>query len=183
MADTQRTRAALLALMADNSTGQVSAQDLRDFVVTVMPESFQFATDFWVQPQPGFLTTDKTGKGAIEYSQTAGTDMTFGAVLYKNSAGYWCTADCAVSAKSPVGAMAMDSYTSNDTDVQVMRRGLVYDSAWSVRWSEEVGRPVYLMSGLVGSISTQLQTSVLVVGYIEAYGYLRFDPTWAVVGV
>lgn len=36
MADTRRTRAELLASLADNSTGDISAQDLRDFLVTIM---------------------------------------------------------------------------------------------------------------------------------------------------
>lgn len=35
MSDTARTEAALLALYADNSTGDISAQDLRDLVATV----------------------------------------------------------------------------------------------------------------------------------------------------
>jgi hypothetical protein len=35
MADTQRTVAALLTLFADNTSGEISAQDLRDFVVSV----------------------------------------------------------------------------------------------------------------------------------------------------
>jgi hypothetical protein len=34
MADTIRTRAAILALFADNFTGEISPQDLRDFVVS-----------------------------------------------------------------------------------------------------------------------------------------------------
>jgi len=36
MVDTVRTKAALLALFADNTTGDISPQDLRDFLVTVM---------------------------------------------------------------------------------------------------------------------------------------------------
>ena len=36
MADTLRTRAQLLALLADNITGEISAQDLRDMLVSVM---------------------------------------------------------------------------------------------------------------------------------------------------
>ena len=36
MADTRRLRSALLALFADNSIGDISAQDLRDYVVTNM---------------------------------------------------------------------------------------------------------------------------------------------------
>jgi hypothetical protein len=35
MADTQRTLAALLALLADNITGDISPQDIRDFLVSV----------------------------------------------------------------------------------------------------------------------------------------------------
>jgi hypothetical protein len=35
MPDTARTRAALLELFADNTRGNISAQDLRDFVVSV----------------------------------------------------------------------------------------------------------------------------------------------------
>lgn len=35
MPDTPRTQAQLLSLFADNTTGQISAQDLRDFVVSV----------------------------------------------------------------------------------------------------------------------------------------------------
>lgn len=38
MADTQRTRAAILALLADNATGDISAQDLRDTVVSALPD-------------------------------------------------------------------------------------------------------------------------------------------------
>jgi hypothetical protein len=37
MADTQRTLAALQTLLADNTAGDISAQDLRDFLVTVHP--------------------------------------------------------------------------------------------------------------------------------------------------
>ena len=36
MADTRRTLTEILALFADNSTAQISAQDLRDFVVSVL---------------------------------------------------------------------------------------------------------------------------------------------------
>ena len=58
MADTQRTRAELLALMADNVTGQVSCQDLRDFMVTVMESEFANPGDFWRQPDSQFITAE-----------------------------------------------------------------------------------------------------------------------------
>lgn len=37
MADTPRTLSALQALLADNTTGDISAQDIRDFLVSVYP--------------------------------------------------------------------------------------------------------------------------------------------------
>ena len=37
MADTARTKTALAALFADNSTGNISPQDLRDFLETMHP--------------------------------------------------------------------------------------------------------------------------------------------------
>ena len=49
MADTQRNRSAILTLFADNVTGQISPQDLRDFVVTVMEAEFAYTGDFWKQ--------------------------------------------------------------------------------------------------------------------------------------
>ena len=38
MADTQRTSAAILAILADNATGDISAQDMRDTFVTTSPD-------------------------------------------------------------------------------------------------------------------------------------------------
>ena len=37
MADVFRTRAELLSLLADNTTGEISAQDLRDLVMSIVP--------------------------------------------------------------------------------------------------------------------------------------------------
>lgn len=44
MADTARTTAALLALLADNSTGDISAQDLRDMLATLLDHGEQSLT-------------------------------------------------------------------------------------------------------------------------------------------
>jgi len=180
MADVQRTRAAILALFADNVTGQISAQDLRDFMVTLMNTEFANEGDFWAQPSPNYVVTDKTGRGWMEYSQTAGEALNFGNVLYKTSVGFWKRADVNASTTLPGIAMAMDSYASNATTVQVLRLGVVYNSAWSVRWSEKIGKRIFLMSGLPGSLSDQLQVSVQVLGLYETNGVLRFDPSWAV---
>ena len=73
MSDTQRTRAALLSLAADNTTGQFSLQDMRDFMVTVMEEEFTNPGDFWAKPNPKNTTTDKTARGWKIYSQYIGS--------------------------------------------------------------------------------------------------------------
>ncbi len=39
MADTKRTLAALQALLADNATGDIDPADIRDFLISVHPES------------------------------------------------------------------------------------------------------------------------------------------------
>ena len=110
MADTQRARSAILALFADNVTGQISAQDLRDFVVTIMetPE-FTYAGDFFNGPFTGGITTDKTTRGHHIYSQTMHSDYSasFGMPLaYNQTSGTWIPADLSNSANNPVRPVA-----------------------------------------------------------------------------
>jgi hypothetical protein len=204
MADTQRTRAEILALFADNVTGQISAQDSRDFIVTVMETDFQFAGDFYTEPKPAFTTTDKTGRGWIDYSQVAGSTLSFGDALhYLGVSGVWRPAHANTSARNPCTGIALDSYASNATNVQVLRRGLLYDSSLSATWSGQCGKPIYLASASVGEYSyTPNTTSVCglvtnvysnpgpVIGMYEGAstgaaagsGHFRFNPMWFVTG-
>lgn len=192
MADTQRTRAAILALFADNVTGQISAQDLRDFVVTCMESEFANPGDFWAMPQAKFITTDKTAKGWIMYSQYMGSDVSFMNVLFlEKSTGYWMRANVSASAETGILGMAMDSYASGVSTAQVLMEGIVYNSTFCTTWSRMIGRPIYLQSGAPGSISVTTTTnSVLVVGWImpsdnhggSAIGKFYFKPEWAVKG-
>lgn len=193
MADTQKTRAEILTIMADNTTGQISPQDQRDMVVTIMEEEFANPGDFWKQPDPANMTTDKTIKGWIDYSQLAGEDLSFGNVLYLHASNVWKKAMVSDSTENPAMGVAGNSYTSNDSQCQILRRGLVYDSGLSARFSGFIGRPIYLMShGSYGSISVTITTnSVAVVGVIEAdtigsgitSSKWRFDPDgWAIKG-
>ncbi len=190
MADTQRTRAALLALMADNVTGNVSAQDFRDFIVTVMDAEFVNPGDYWRQPIPDQVTTDKTGRGWMDYSQVAGSALSFMDALYLVASNEWRRADVADSTTMPVIGIAMDSYASDATNLQVLRGGIIYDSALSARFSGQIGRFVYLASGDAGSVSVTLTAnSNLVLGVVEPNGIgsvvsgkWRFDPEWAVKG-
>jgi len=201
MADTQRTRAQLLALMADNVTGQISAQDFRDFMVTVMENEFVNAGDFWNEPLHTAITTDKTTRGWHVYSQTMHSDYSasFGKPLaYNQVSGTWWPADLSNSACNPAWGIAADSYASGATDVKILRRGIIYDSGLS-GLSEMVGKPVYLNSAVTSTValfSTDVGTSDStkgILGYVEGstvttnsvYKW-RFAPEmggWAVTGV
>lgn len=189
MADVQRTRAAILALFADNVTGQISAQDLRDFIVTVMESDFVNPGDFWAQPTVANHTTDKTVKGWVQYSQLIRDAVSFGKVMYMTNLSGWAPADVAASTthKGVLG-VAANSYAANESQAQILRQGLVYDSGLSARFSGSIGAFLYLQSALLGSISVTIGTSVRLVGYVEqsangdaTSGHWRFAPVWGVV--
>jgi hypothetical protein len=191
MADTPRTRAALLALMADNTTGQISAQDFRDFMVTVMDADFAYVGDFWTEPRSGPQSTmsDKTVKGWVEYSQLMLSDCSFGRVCYLTPSG-WAPASALGSTANQLLAVAADSYAAAYSQAHMLRRGLIYDSALSARVSGFVGRYMVLVSGYPGSVSVTFNTgSNRIVGMVElsawsdvTSGKWRFDPSWAVAG-
>ena len=191
MADTQRTRAQILTLFADNVTGNISAQDLRDFVVTMMEEEFVNPGDFWAEPNVKITITDKSARGWKLYSQYVGSDCSFMNVLFMEaSTGYWMRADVADSTMNGYVGLAMDSYTSDTSTAIILMRGMVYNSDFSTTFSELHGRPVYLASGVVGSITTTVTTSIYILGWIvhsddhggSAIGKWYFNPNWAVLG-
>lgn len=190
MSDTQRTRAQLLALFADNVTGEISAQDLRDFLVTVMEPEFANAGDFWKQPETRQTPTDGTARGWKDYSQVMNSACSFANVLKLDSDGGWVRADVANSNLTGVIGLAMDSYASNASTAVILRRGVVNNSAWSTLFSGYIGRPIYLDSGVPGSVSMGITAnSALIIGWVEAsddggvaIGKFRFDPEWAVRG-
>lgn len=184
MADTQRTRAAILALMADNTTGQISAQDLRDFVVTIMELEFAYAGDFWAQPAAANLTAEGV-RGWMEYSQVMDSAVSFGEVIYKTVSGTWKRADCADSDENFVLALAAADIASDGSGT-ILRKGLIYKSALSGICSDYIGRPIYLDSGVPGSFAgpASTPTSAKIVGQIEDDDsvVIRFDPEWSVTG-
>jgi len=190
MADVQKTRAQVLALFADNVTGQISAQDLRDWVVTMMETEFAYAGDFWKQPGTRETTTDATCRGWKDYSQVMNSACSFMNVLALDSDGGWVRADVADSTLNGITGLAVDSYASNASDAVVLRRGMVYYSLWSAMLSNYIGRPIYLDSGVPGSMSIGITTnSQYIVGWVEASddagtasGKWRFDPQWSIKG-
>ena len=191
MADIQRTRAQLLDLFADNVTGQISAQDFRDFMVTIMEPEFVNPGDFWAEPRTRDITTDQSARGWIQYSQTVGSDCSFMNVMFLNASNNWQKANVSESTHNGFLGLAMDSYTSGDATAQILMRGIVYNSSFSTVFSGKIGRPVYLESSIDGSISAGITTnSAYIVGWIlgsdggeSASGKWYFNPSpWAVKG-
>lgn len=86
MADTQRTISALLALLADNTTGEISAQDVRDLVATMRASHGELALtvagtvsitvqDDWTEVSAGTWALsgyehefDSPGSGRLRYT-------------------------------------------------------------------------------------------------------------------
>jgi hypothetical protein len=185
MADTQRTRAEILTLFADNTTGEISAQDLRDFVVTIMEATeFILAGDFWREPDIAGVSADGV-RGWIEPSQLIHSGCSFGNLMFKTSANTWRPYDNTDSlANGPALGVAADSYASGVSTAQILRRGLVYHSLFSASFAAAFGKPVFAASaGSVGSITQSETTFAHVIGYIEndATGIWRFDPDWSIV--
>ncbi len=182
MADTQRTRAAILALFADNVTGQISPQDARDMIVTIMEAEFINPGDFWRQPDAQYLTAEGV-KGWIDYSQLISEAVSFGNVLERGPSGQWTLASgiigSAVSDRPMTLGVAAASYLASVFG-NVLRRGLVYHSAFSASFDGRIGYPLYLCStgaeGAPGSITTDSMTSAIVVGFIEPEQSTCLDP-------
>lgn len=86
--------------------------------------------------------------------------------------------------------MACNSYLAAESQAIILRDGIVFLSNWSGLFSGFVGRPVYLASGVAGSIAVVKPTNAQVVGFIEpadvgsttSLGKWRFKPAWDVVG-
>jgi len=198
MADTQRTRAALLALFADNVTGQISPQDLRDFAVTIMNSEFANVGDFWKQPEGTYITADRSVRGDVLYSQLISEACSFGDILARGPSGAWTLAS-AIGLGAPgysdivMLGMAGDSYLASVATGTVLRKGLAKCAACSVQWSEGIGRVMYLDSGAAGKTSVwsgALPSVTMAVGYPDMEGsdfttkgtdVFRFDPSWTII--
>lgn len=194
MPDVQRTRAALIALFATNTTGDISAQDLRDFLVTVMEPEFANPGDFFSQPKPANLTSDRTYRGWMDYSQVILSDCSMGELLYLAGSCTWGIARQSASTCMPVAGMACASYLAAESQAIILREGVIGISQWSATLAGSIGRPVYMASAAVGSINiTTIKPTAYptVIGFVEpaeigstgTLGKFRFRPDWAVTGV
>ncbi len=196
MPDTPTNRADLIVLFGDNVTGQISASDLRNFLVTALPSEFLGAYDFWNTPTPDNITTDLTTRGTHLYSQIAGVNhsLSFGKIYCLTSTNTWSTAIASTSANNFILGVATESYASGATNVKMLLKGIVYDSSLATRLSGYIGLPLYLFSATSCSMSvTNADNHSRIVGYvlpagvgsIQCKGKFWFDPTigtWAVSG-
>ena len=174
MSDTQRTRSALQVLFADNVTGGVSPQDLRDFLVTVMQPEFVNESDFWNEPLPDQVTTDRTTRGYHWYSQVLSEDVSMGAIVYLNSNNAWSKANGSVAAiDQRVLGVATESYLEDATNFKVLRRGIIYNSVAAEvnRLTGYIGHNLFLMSAVDGSMDVADNNSTsCVIGYVLPAG-------------
>jgi hypothetical protein len=194
MADTQRTRAALIALFADNVTGQISAQDLRDFLVTVMEEEFAYAGDFWKQPSARKISTDRTAKGWIDYSQQIASTCSYGNIMQMDGSGAWQLASFNGNSLLVTAlGVALESYTQGVSTGQILRRGIFVQSLKKDFFAGSMGKPFFLLSGTAGSMTRDgwNQSVTVCLGYPETMqsGHVstntvthvfRFEPGWGI---
>jgi len=198
MADTARTRSALLSLLSDNSSGAISPQDFRDVLVSILPAEHLYADNFYfTQPTPDNITTDATERGWKLYSQTVGyyLSLVHGQVVALTNSNTWSTADAStVAHKTVLGWVCSNTvsrYTSNDTSLVLLRKGIAYYSAIAATLSAGgIGTALFLLgTASACSISyTDTATNSRIVGYIMPAGvgsvqckgkiWLDFDAGW-----
>jgi len=200
MADTPRTRAEVLTLFADNETGNISEQDLRDWVVTMMRDGlFLDRDDFWNQPAQAQLTTNLTAYG-WHYSATMESAVSFGQPLYQTTtvatsqaSQVWGKADAASTGKMPCMAISLEACGAGST-CDILRRGVVYFSeAGGTAASMTPGQWIYVAASMmsaggidsVGASAAQfytqtVPTSAQAIGRAVTPFKFEFDPNWAI---
>jgi hypothetical protein len=164
MADTPRTRAQLLTLFADNVIGAISEQDHRDGVVTWMPAEFVNPGDAWNIPLLANITTDKSGRGTILYSQIIDSACSFGNIMQFTPSTTWNHFEVANSDRGYFGVV-LDSYASAESQAQVLVAGLIKDSVLSGTLS--VGKTLYVASASFAITHTR-GSSVFILGFGES---------------
>ncbi len=88
MADTERTRAALLALFPDNTAGDCSPQDQRDFIVTVLRTVYTVAAaTHTLRSDEGVLSVSYTATGAVDITLATAEKLTGRFVTIKDAGG------------------------------------------------------------------------------------------------
>lgn len=203
MTDTNRDRSYILAnLFPDNVTGQISPQDLRDGVVSWMPEENTYAGDWFNEAMGRHLSAEHTTRGWVVYSQFMASAHSMGDVVVMNNSGEWTAADHTNGDAGLIIGLAVTSEAAATSLGQVLRRGLLYVSGGysGGGFDSGIGQPFWMNSGTSGGVQASLPStySNYILGYIEPATHLengdgtscystdggrcvRFDPDWAIV--
>lgn len=166
MPDTARTEAELLSILADNSTGNISAQDLRDFTVSITDPVAGFPvngelfgrTSYMMQvdaPPPGVATLPgAANEGTIGAVQLLPLDPTGPYwASYNVDGGGWAGNSYTLAANDPTNGWSIE-ITANS--VLLLPTGLYMASAWC-----------YWPVGIEGGIDVPVSL---------AFDQARFDP-------
>jgi hypothetical protein len=123
-ADTERTEAELQALFADNTTGNISPQDIRDFVVSTLikPQTSRqtWAVPFTSTPEPAYL-------GGYYDFGTSANDMnpaiTFGTALVPYAAHFMVVAASGATDTeiTVTGTSITDAGVRTESDTEVLQ--------------------------------------------------------------
>jgi len=88
MADTERTRSSILSLFADNTSGDISPQDLRDFVVTMMrPIEVVAAASHMLASDEGIIHVTYTVTAAVTITVATAEAYAGREVVIKDAGG------------------------------------------------------------------------------------------------
>ena len=196
MANVERTRSALLDLAADSVVGSISAQDLRDMLVSILPAEHINAYDFWAQPNVTNTTTQYSTRGWHLHSQTVSSKiangLSFGKVYALTASNTWSTAGPDTAGMRDFIGIAADSYTANYFTAKILIRGMVNNPSMSDYTASCIGLKIYLLSN--GAISVTASTVSKVIGIVMpstvvdsyAYGSQKFwfdGSGWGVINI
>ncbi len=126
MADTVRTRAELVDLLADNTAGDISAQDLRDMLasVRVQGEAIDIAESAVDAPVSGtvrLFRREIAGRQFPAFIGPSGLDSSFQPLIARNKVGIWMPAGNATTVPGVFGftAPTITNFTATARNVAV----------------------------------------------------------------
>lgn len=172
MADTKRSRATILSTVLDtNDNYGITAQDLRDFAVSVIPEERAEAGDHWSPPSEDQVSAGQ-GRGWTQVI-TVAEAVTAGQVLTLNASGEYELAGASALPTGPGVCMALAAASAAATTSALFGGVAFFSGVFS---GFVVGRPVYLASGTAGGVTQTQPTNAQPLGLAVAAGIVRFKP-------
>jgi len=203
--NTPRGRSDLLQKFAPNISGDISDQELRDLIVTLMPMEFQNPSDYWAEPDP-VMIQHGDWRGWAVYSQRIESDCVFGHALYLTNSGTWALAGTSAHSEARCMGLATNSYSAGNSVAVILRKGIIYATNWSNNMYGNFHRPVFLLTNAgTWSITSGGDSISMILGYVEmpavpristdtgvsvitscsdyGWGKWRFDPQWGIYNV